>query len=65
MNDYDASAYGEGVADVYDVWYSGGDVAPIVDRLAGLHLRHRWGGWTEEPFTAASRNHVSVYEKPA
>ncbi len=35
----------------------------LMARLAGLHLRHRWGGWTEEPFTAASRNHVSVYEK--
>ncbi len=36
MNDYDASTYGDGVADVYDGWYSGGDVAPIVGRLAEL-----------------------------
>jgi SAM-dependent methyltransferase len=28
---------------------------------AGLVLRDRWGGWAEEPFTDASRSHVSVY----
>jgi SAM-dependent methyltransferase len=28
---------------------------------AGLVLRDRWGGWDEEPFTDASRGHVSVY----
>jgi len=33
-------------------------------RLAGLSLKHRWGGWKREPFTAESRMHVSVYEKP-
>jgi len=74
MNDYDASTYGDGVADVYDGWYSGGDVAPIVGRLAeldlmarlpGLELEHRWGGWNEEPFTAVSGTHVTVYEKPS
>jgi len=27
-------------------------------------LEQRWGGWSEEPFTAASVNHVSVYRKP-
>jgi hypothetical protein len=32
-------------------------------RLAGLHLRSRWGGWRGEPFTAASARHVSVYER--
>ncbi len=36
MNDYVASTYGDGVADVYDGWYSGADVAPIVERLAAL-----------------------------
>ena len=35
----------------------------LMARLAGLVLEHRWGGWNEEPFTAASRNHVSVYRK--
>jgi SAM-dependent methyltransferase len=33
----------------------------LMARLAGLRLHHRWGGWQEEPFTAASRRHVSVY----
>ena len=122
MNDYDASTYGDGVADVYDGWYSGGDVEPIVGRLvvtgidgdglrleasmhdpvhqevkarvvsltergtrfyplearycwpselnlmarlAGLELEHRRGGWNEEPFTAVSGTHVTVYEKPS
>ena len=36
----------------------------LMARLAGLRLRDRWGGWNEEPFTAASSNHVTVYEKP-
>jgi hypothetical protein len=33
----------------------------LMARLAGLRLRERWGGWEREPFTAASRAHVSVY----
>jgi SAM-dependent methyltransferase len=33
----------------------------LMARLAGLRLHHRWGGWQREPFTAASRSHVSVY----
>lgn len=36
----------------------------LMARLAGLSLKHRWGGWNREPFTAESRMHVSVYEKP-
>ena len=35
----------------------------LMARLAGLRLRHRWGGWQREPFTAASTTHVSVYER--
>lgn len=35
----------------------------LMARLAGLRLRDRWGGWDGEPFTAASRRHVSVYER--
>lgn len=35
----------------------------LMARLAGLELEHRWGGWNEEPFTAASERHVSVYRK--
>ena len=33
----------------------------LMARLAGLQLRHRWAGWAEEPFTATSASHVSVY----
>ena len=35
----------------------------LMAQLAGLRLRHRWAGWLREPFTAASGNHVSVYER--
>jgi hypothetical protein len=35
----------------------------LMARLAGLTLRDRWGGWDRQPFTAASTNHVSVYER--
>ena len=34
----------------------------LMARLAGFTLRDRWGGWDRQPFTAASTNHVSVYE---
>jgi SAM-dependent methyltransferase len=33
----------------------------LMARIAGLRLAERWGGWGREPFTAASRLHVSVY----
>jgi SAM-dependent methyltransferase len=36
----------------------------LMARLADLQLRHRWAGWAEEPFTAASGSHVSVYGRP-
>jgi SAM-dependent methyltransferase len=36
MNDYDASTYGDGIADVYDAWYPGGDPMPIVERLLAM-----------------------------
>lgn len=36
----------------------------LMARLAGLALRHRWGGWNEEPFDAGSTSHVSVWERP-
>ncbi len=58
------------------VEFSGGGIrlAPIVcryawpseldlmARIAGLRLRERWGGWERRPFTADSRNCISVYE---
>lgn len=37
----------------------------LMARLAGLRLRNRWGGWREEPFTASSWRHVSVYAREA
>lgn len=36
----------------------------LMARLAGMRLRDRWDGWTREPFTSESRQHVSVWEKP-
>jgi SAM-dependent methyltransferase len=35
----------------------------LMAQLAGLRLRERWDGWTREPFTGDSRQHVSVWEK--
>ena len=35
----------------------------LMARIAGLRLRDRWGGWDQEPFTAASWRHVSVYQR--
>ena len=37
----------------------------LMARIAGLELRERWADWTREPFTAESRQHVSVWQKPA
>ena len=37
----------------------------LMARIAGLRLRDRWGDWRGGPFTADSRSHVSVWEKPA
>jgi SAM-dependent methyltransferase len=36
----------------------------LMARLAGMQLRERWADWDRSPFTAASRKHVSVWEKP-
>lgn len=37
----------------------------LMARLAGLKLSQRWSSWRGEPFTAASRLHVSIWEKTA
>jgi SAM-dependent methyltransferase len=37
----------------------------LMAELAGMKLRERWSGWKREPFTSDSRQHVSVWEKPA
>ena len=36
----------------------------LMARLAGMRLRDRWSGWTQQPFTSESTSHVSVWEKP-
>jgi hypothetical protein len=33
----------------------------LMARIAGMRLQERWGGWNREPFTADSRNCISVY----
>jgi hypothetical protein len=33
----------------------------LMARIGGMRLEHRWGEWNEEPFTALSPSHVSVY----
>ena len=33
----------------------------LMARIAGLRLKNRWGGWSQEPFGANSGTHVSVY----
>jgi SAM-dependent methyltransferase len=35
----------------------------LMAQLAGMQLRDRWEGWTRQPFTSESRQHVSVWEK--
>ncbi|MBI4219955.1 MAG: class I SAM-dependent methyltransferase [Chloroflexi bacterium] len=34
----------------------------LMAQLAGMRLRDRWGNWDKSPYTAASQNHISVYE---
>jgi SAM-dependent methyltransferase len=35
----------------------------LMAAMGGFRLRHRWSGWTGQPFTGSSRAHVSVYER--
>jgi hypothetical protein len=35
----------------------------LMAQLAGLRLRDRWAGWTQEPFTSESVQQVAVFEK--
>jgi SAM-dependent methyltransferase len=37
----------------------------LMAQLAGMTLRERWSGWAREPFASESRQHVSVWERPA
>ena len=36
----------------------------LMARIAGLSLRERWADWHRSPFTATSRNHISVWHSP-
>jgi hypothetical protein len=35
----------------------------LMARLAGMMLRERWGNWHKAPFTSASAQHISVWER--
>jgi len=35
----------------------------LMARIAGLHRRDRWAGWSKEPFTSDSTSQVAVYQK--
>jgi SAM-dependent methyltransferase len=37
----------------------------LMAQLAGMRLRERWAGWRREPFSSESRQHVSIWQKPA
>ncbi|MGO9218847.1 MAG: class I SAM-dependent DNA methyltransferase [Streptosporangiaceae bacterium] len=37
----------------------------LMAQIAGMRLRERWAGWAREPFTSESRQHVSIWDKPA
>ena len=36
----------------------------LMAQLAGLLLLDRWSDWNRGAFTARSRGHITVYEKP-
>ncbi len=35
----------------------------LMARFASMTLRERWSNWNREPFTSASRSHISVWER--
>jgi hypothetical protein len=37
----------------------------LMARLAELNRVHRWASWRRDPYTAISRQHVTVYRKDA
>jgi SAM-dependent methyltransferase len=37
----------------------------LMAKLAGMNLRHRWGGWDRSAFGGDSTTHVSVWETPS
>jgi hypothetical protein len=53
---------GLGFVTVLDAYAWPGEL-DLMARAAGLRLRSRAGGWSNEPFGAASNKHVSVYDR--
>ena len=37
----------------------------LMAQLAGMELRDRWADFSRAPFTSESRQHVSIWQKPA
>jgi SAM-dependent methyltransferase len=76
FDEYDVAAQG---LTSHHLWIDGGTLEQVsvpfryawpaeldlMAELAGLRLRDRWSGWNREPFTSDSREHVSIWEKPA
>ncbi|WP_329455169.1 class I SAM-dependent DNA methyltransferase [Streptomyces sp. NBC_01497] len=60
----DIAPDGRGTAHATPFRYVWPSELDLMAQLAGLRLRHRWGGWAREPFTQDSVRHVSVWEKP-
>ncbi|MCL9758189.1 class I SAM-dependent methyltransferase [Frankia sp. AiPa1] len=46
-----------------DLRYAWPSELDLMGRLAGLEFAERWGGWSGEPFTAASATHISIWRK--
>ena len=46
-----------------EVRYAWPSELDLMAQLAGLKLRHRWGNWNREEFSANSEKHISVYER--
>jgi hypothetical protein len=55
---YSPGRGGYGAGEFRYVWPAELD---LMARLAGMTLSERWAGWHDEPFTAESASHVSVW----
>jgi len=48
-----------------DLRYAWPSELDLMARLAGLELIQRWSDWHRQPFTSASGNHISAWQRPA
>jgi SAM-dependent methyltransferase len=48
----------------YHLRYAGISELDAMAAAAQLELEYRWAGWSREPFTAESTDHVSVWRRP-